>query len=66
MRLSVTAIIGLSLMVSLSACGDSCNSLKGEIEQIGREVQKNPASAMSRTEELQSLTNKMAKLGCLS
>lgn len=58
-------LLGLGLVLPLSACGDSCESLQEEIQEIGREIQQSPGSAMERGEELQELRDKLQEMGCL-
>ncbi|MCW8907118.1 MAG: hypothetical protein OQL28_07700 [Sedimenticola sp.] len=55
-------IAGTTLL--LSGCGDSCESIQDEIQDIGMEVQKDPASAMDRSDELEALRDKLQEMGC--
>jgi len=63
---AITAASGLGLMLALSACGDTCESLKAEMEEIGQEIQKDPSSAFERAKELQELTNKALEMNCVN
>ncbi len=60
-----TVFVAIGLMLSPLACTDSCESVQNEIEEIGREIQKNPASAPDRAGELESLRKKLEDMGCL-
>lgn len=48
----------------LAGCGQSCESIQDEIESIGREILKNPETAMDRSEELDELRNDLVEMGC--
>ncbi len=56
---------GLGMVLGLSGCGESCESVQDEIEEIGRDIQKNPSSAPGRAEELEDLRDKLQEMGCL-
>lgn len=56
--------LGLGLAMSVAGCGDSCESVQAEMEEIGREIQNNPQTAFERTKELQGLAEKFQNLGC--
>lgn len=50
--------------LALAGCGDTCESVKAEMEAIGMEIQKDPSTAMSRSDELQALQQKLAEMDC--
>lgn len=60
--ITLTSILGMVLV--LSACGESCESLQDQMQDIGREIQGDPSSAMDRSEELEDLRDKMQEMGC--
>lgn len=62
---SILLTAGLGMVLGLSGCGESCESVQDEIEGIGREIQKNPSSAPDRAEELEELRDKLQEMGCL-
>lgn len=45
----------LGLVLSLAACGDPCERLQDEMQEIQREIAQDPESAMDRAEELEKL-----------
>lgn len=61
---SVIITLGLAMAMSVSGCGDSCESLQADMEQIGKEIEKNPETAFGRAKELQELGAKYTELGC--
>lgn len=63
-RLEVLLLV-VGLMVSLSACGDTCESVQDEIEKVGRSIQKDPKKARESMEELKALKNKLYEMDCL-
>ena len=48
-------LIVVAAIAVLSGCGSSCESLQEEIQDIGREINKNPESALDYAEELDGL-----------
>jgi len=62
---SLALLLGLGLVLTLLGCGDTCESVQEDIQEIGREIQKNPASAMDQAEELSALKDKLIELDCL-
>ena len=60
----VTLAAVAAMMGPLGGCGDSCDSIRAEMEEIGREIQKDPASAMDRAKELQELSVKAMEMKC--
>ncbi len=58
-------LVSLMLGIFLSGCGDTCEDIQKEIESIGREIQKNPESAMERSGELEELKNRLQSNECL-
>ncbi|MEZ4587182.1 MAG: hypothetical protein R2909_12335 [Gemmatimonadales bacterium] len=66
MRRLPTLLLGLGLALSLAACGgDSCESLQDDIEEIGREIQQDPSTALDRAGELETLRKRLEELECL-
>ncbi len=68
MARSLAVSFGLALALSLSACGgDTCESVQDQIEEVGREIQKDPSKAMDEgtQKKLQELQGKLQELGCL-
>jgi hypothetical protein len=61
----IRLLFGVGLILFLSGCGDSCESVQDEIQEIGRAIQKNPQTAMERGEELEELKNKLQEMDCL-
>jgi len=61
---STTAVLGSILILSLSGCGSSCESLEDEMMEIGREIRNNPESAMDRSGDLEELGAKYREMGC--
>ena len=59
-----TLVLGIGLAATLGACGDSCESVKADMERIGKEIQKDPTSAFDRASELDELGRKYRELGC--
>lgn len=53
------------LMAPLPACGDPCESVQQEIEEVGREIQRDPGAVLERTKELEALQAELERLGCL-
>ena len=39
-------------VLASSGCADTCESVEDEIQQIGREIRKDPESAFDRAKEL--------------
>jgi len=60
------SIILIPILMVLPGCSDSCESVEQEIQQIAREINKNPnKDPWDRAEELQELKNKYQELGCM-
>jgi prefoldin subunit 5 len=60
----VEIFLGTGLLLSLSACGDTCESVKKDLQKIEKDIEKNPESAFDHAEELEELGNKMQELKC--
>jgi len=56
---------GLGMVLGLSGCGESCESVQGEIEEIGRDSEKDASCAPDGAEELEVLRDKLEEMGCL-
>lgn len=61
----IIVMAGLGMVLGLAGCGESCESVQNEIEDIGREISKNPSSAPDRAEELEALRDKLQEMDCL-
>lgn len=61
----IVLLLGSGLLLPLGGCGDSCESVQKKIESIGRDIQKNPESAMDHSKELSELRDKLKEMGCL-
>lgn len=62
---SVIVTAGFGMLLGLSGCGESCESVQDDIEEIGREISRDPSSAPDRAEELEALRDKLQEMGCL-
>lgn len=60
----ICVCIAVGLLVSLSACGDTCESVKAEAREIEQKIQKDPQSASEYAEEMDELIEKMSELQC--
>lgn len=60
----LAALLGAGALVSLSGCGDSCESVQAEMKKIGGEIAKDPSTAPKRAGELEELAKKMRDLNC--
>jgi len=59
---------GMALVLGVAACGgDTCESVQDQIQEIGRDVQKDPQLAMDEDiqQELSDLRDKLQEMGCL-
>jgi hypothetical protein len=60
--------MGFGLVSSISGCGgDTCESVQEQIQEIGREIEKDPKKAMEDDtgERLTDLRDKLQDMGCL-
>ena len=64
MRALTLTSMGLVLITALSGCSDSCESVKADIEGIGREIRSNPDTALDRADELDALRRRLEEMGC--
>ncbi|GAB4149457.1 MAG: hypothetical protein Tsb0016_20830 [Sphingomonadales bacterium] len=61
----ITTVVAMAAgSFALAGCGDTCESIKAEMEAIGQDIQKDPSTAMSRSDELQALQQKLAEMNC--
>ena len=65
---SLATCLVFGLILSLSGYGGAgCESVQNQIEEIGREIQKNPEKAIEEEtmKSLEELRNKLEELGCI-
>ncbi|GAB4153233.1 MAG: hypothetical protein Tsb0016_25730 [Sphingomonadales bacterium] len=65
MRRAVTVLATGVLGLALTGCGESCESVKDKMTEIGEQMRDDPERAWKRGPELQELGVKFQKLGCL-
>jgi hypothetical protein len=64
----LAASFGLAFALALPGCGgDSCESVQDEIQELGREIQKDPKKAMEADtgKKLEELGDKLQEMDCL-
>jgi len=56
--------VGFGILLALSGCSESCESLQDKIQDIGLEIQKSD-NPWEHEEELTKIRDKMQEMGCL-
>lgn len=60
--ITVLAVAGIAM---LSGCGETCESVQEDLQELGTEIRKNPETAFDRAEELEALRDKLQAMDCI-